>query len=233
MGDDGPGHRRGPVLHHGAGRRPRTAGPGAAGTCARRPPGEDHRADRRGRGLGQEIDAVLSVPPAAFKALSQAELRATARPAGQNPGGSRARDVPATKVAAGSRVLTAWSRYAMATSRNWPAPSNVGRMCGRGGTRASSSRRASCQVVRRDRRGARRVLRGAARRGLRVAGAQRRRQDDDRGDPRGIPRSEQRAGRDARGRPGRPAARSAGCAPASVSCSRSWRSSRTTACARS
>jgi DNA-binding MarR family transcriptional regulator len=28
-----------------------------------------------GRKLGQEIDAILSVPPAAFKTLSQAELR--------------------------------------------------------------------------------------------------------------------------------------------------------------
>jgi DNA-binding MarR family transcriptional regulator len=55
-----------------------------------------------GRKLGQEIDAVLSVPPAAFKALSAAELRElrdlldkilAASPSG---GG-----VAATKVAAG------------------------------------------------------------------------------------------------------------------------------------
>ena len=56
-----------------------------------------------GRKLGREIDAVLSVPPASFKALSQAELRelrdlldkvlAATATAGQ---------LSATKVAAGA-----------------------------------------------------------------------------------------------------------------------------------
>jgi DNA-binding MarR family transcriptional regulator len=76
---------------------------------ARREPAPDDRRVKiivltdEGRKLGQEIDAVLSVPPTAFKALSSAELRqlrdlldkilAATADAG---------DRPPTKVAAGS-----------------------------------------------------------------------------------------------------------------------------------
>ncbi len=46
-GRDGPRHRRRPLLRHGPRRRPRCARPGPARAGALRPPGEDHRADRR------------------------------------------------------------------------------------------------------------------------------------------------------------------------------------------
>ena len=59
------------------------------------------------------------------------------------------------------------------------------------------------QVLRRIRGRAGDRLRGRARRGVRPARSQRRRQDDDRRDPRGLPRPQRRRGQRARVRPGR------------------------------
>ena len=62
-----------------------------------------------GRALASEIDSILSVPPAAFSALSQAELRQLRDLAGQGAGGVRASRRPRLRARGGVRAAAASS----------------------------------------------------------------------------------------------------------------------------
>jgi DNA-binding MarR family transcriptional regulator len=77
------------------------------GFARREPAPEDRRVKiivltEEGRRVGQEIDAVLSVPPASLKALSQSELRELRQLLDKVVAAAATHDVPATKVAAGT-----------------------------------------------------------------------------------------------------------------------------------
>ena len=91
-------------------------------------------------------------------------------------------------------------------------------MRGSGFRGTSDPRTRPAQELRRPRGRARHRLRGRARRGVRPARPQRRRQDDDRRDPRGLPRAH--VGRSSACSGMDPGERDAACASASASCCR-------------